>query len=298
MTTARDLTRDLMELLHSERSALARFLLALAAFHRDERWRELGHISLFYFLRRELGLSAGAAQHRKTAAELILDFPEIIEPIREGRLCLSTVCEVQKVLTRENWKDLLPRFYGLSRREAEALVAELQPATVVPLRALVTAVRAPASPGRTTQPNPEESIFTNSAFHLDETVIDVKESPASEHPSPVPLRGTVVPLTADLRRVNYTVSKRFLEKLVMWPMMSRSAGGGGAWNQRALQGEGAPTSSSAPPRPRPCAPAACPRPPPGSPPGRGASRSTRTSSRNRGWRGTRPGRRACGARGT
>ena len=44
-------------------------------------------------------------------------------------------------------------------------------------------------------------------------VIDVKESPATEQPTSVPPRDTVVPLTADLRRVHYTVSKRFLEKL-------------------------------------------------------------------------------------
>ncbi|HUL59910.1 MAG TPA: HNH endonuclease, partial [Anaeromyxobacteraceae bacterium] len=212
MNTAHDLTLRLAELLRSERSALAEFLLALAAFHRDERWRELGHTSLFYFLRRELGLSAGAAQHRKTAAELILDFPGIVEPIREGRLCLSTVCKVQKVLTRENWRDLLPRFFGLSKREAEALVAELQPAEVVPLRAVVTAVRAPAPPSREAQSGPDGPSFTHGAFHLGETMIEIKSGPAPVRLAPPP-RDTAVPLTSDLRRVHYTVSKRFLDKL-------------------------------------------------------------------------------------
>ncbi|HUL59027.1 MAG TPA: HNH endonuclease, partial [Anaeromyxobacteraceae bacterium] len=211
MNTARDLTLRLAELLRSERSALAEFLLVLAAFHKDERWRELGHTSLFYFLRRELGLSAGAAQHRKTAAELILDFPGIVEPIREGRLCLSTVCEVQKVLTRENWSDILPRFFGLSKREAVALVAELQPAEVVPLRAVVTAVRAPASPSRAAPPVPDAPSFTYSAFHLGETVTEIKSGPAPVRLAPP--RDTAVPLTADLRRVHYTVSKQFLDKL-------------------------------------------------------------------------------------
>jgi len=124
MSSARDLTRRLAELLRSERSALAEFLLALADFHRDERWRELGHTSLFYFLRRELGLSATAAQQRKTAVELMLDFPDVVEPIRDGRLCLSTVCDARKALTPESWRDVLPRFFGLSHREAEALAAE------------------------------------------------------------------------------------------------------------------------------------------------------------------------------
>jgi len=76
-----------------------------------------------------------------------------------------------------------------------------------------TAARAPASLARTTQPSPNDPVFTNSAFHPGETVIDVKEAPAPERPTSVPLLDTVVPLTADLRRVHYTVSKRFLDKL-------------------------------------------------------------------------------------
>ena len=40
---------------------------------------------------------------------------------------------------------------------------------------------------------------------------DIK--PAPVHPAPVPPRDSAVPLTADLRRVHYTVSKRFLDKL-------------------------------------------------------------------------------------
>jgi len=207
MDTAHDLTRRLAELLRSERSALAEFLLALAAFHRDERWRELGHTSLFCFLRRELGLSAGPAQQRKTAAELIIDFPEVIGPLRDGRLCMSTVCDVQKVLTPENWKDLLPRFFGLSHKEAEALVAELRPAETVPLRSLVTAVR-PATrivAGLAPPPVGAAPLLTS------EVVTDIK--PAPVHPAPVPPRDSAVPLTADLRRVHYTVSKRFLDKL-------------------------------------------------------------------------------------
>ena len=70
MSSARDLSARLAELLHRERAALAEFLVALADFDRKRLWVELGHASLFYFLHRELGLSSGAAFYRKTAAEL------------------------------------------------------------------------------------------------------------------------------------------------------------------------------------------------------------------------------------
>jgi len=52
---------------------------------RASRSTTLGHASLFYFLHRELGLSSGAAFYRKMAAELIQRFPEIVDPLREGR---------------------------------------------------------------------------------------------------------------------------------------------------------------------------------------------------------------------
>jgi hypothetical protein len=63
---------------------MADFLVALADFDRRRLWLELGHTSLFAFLHRELGLSAGAAHYRKTAAELVQRVPEVVEPLRAG----------------------------------------------------------------------------------------------------------------------------------------------------------------------------------------------------------------------
>src|SRR6266542_5950810 len=94
MTSARDLSAHLAELLRRERAALGEFLVALADFDRKRLWVELGHASLFYFLHRELGLSSGAAFYRKTAAELIQRFPDIVDPLRDGRLCMTSVVEL------------------------------------------------------------------------------------------------------------------------------------------------------------------------------------------------------------
>jgi hypothetical protein len=141
---ARERSNHLAALLRNEQRAMADFLLALAEFDRQKLWRELGHASLFSFLRRELGLSAGAAQYRKTAAELIQQFAEVEAALRDGRLCLSTVIEVAKALTAENRHEVLPRFFGLSRREAEMLAASIRPAAIIPQRDVVTTIR-PAS---------------------------------------------------------------------------------------------------------------------------------------------------------
>lgn len=59
MTNAREHSSRLRELLHREQSAAADFLLALADFDRQRRWVEMGYTSLFYYLHRELKLSAG-----------------------------------------------------------------------------------------------------------------------------------------------------------------------------------------------------------------------------------------------
>ncbi len=128
MTNARSLAAHLDALLRREQSAMADFLVALADFDRRKLWLELGHASLFYFLHRQLGLSKGAAHYRKTAAELIQRFPEIVEPLRDGRLCITSILQLARVLTPENRHEILPRFFHLSKREALAAAVAIEPA--------------------------------------------------------------------------------------------------------------------------------------------------------------------------
>jgi hypothetical protein len=212
--TARELTNDLLALLRKEQIAMADFLLTLADFDRHQRWRELGHTSLFYFLRRELGLSAGAAQNRKTAAELVQRYPAVEAALRQGMLCLSTVTELSKVLTPENAADTLPRFFGLSRREAEALAVSIKPVSAAPQRDVVTAVRAPAP-----RPPPPEAraVPLSPAMALEVHPCEPDQVPESCL-APVSVarpaqRDAAEPLDAERSRLHVNVSRRFLEKL-------------------------------------------------------------------------------------
>jgi len=147
MHDTRDLTTRLAELLHREHAALADFLIALADFDRERRWLELGYTSLFYFLHRELGLSKGAAFYRKTAAELVQRYPEIVEPLRRGQLCITSMVELAKVITPDNRGEVVARFFHASKREAKAVAAELRPSEAAPHREVVTVPR-PAAPPR------------------------------------------------------------------------------------------------------------------------------------------------------
>jgi hypothetical protein len=205
MTIARQLANALADLLRREHHALADFLVALAAFDAEQRWVDLGHNSLFNFLVRDLGLSKGAAFYRNRAAELVRKFPEVVEPIRDGRLCLSSVAELSNVLTRENLAEVLPRFFHLSRAEAKEITAELKPDPAPPIRSVVTTVPSPAAPFVAAAPAPG---FLENLVHANSRVPDVAPPPA-----PRPTRVQVDPLTAELRRIHLTSDRELLDLL-------------------------------------------------------------------------------------
>src|SRR6266568_5158364 len=190
MTNARELSNRLAELLHQEHHALAEFILALADFDRERRWLELGHASLFNFLHHELGLSKGAAYYRMTAARLVQRHPEIVEPLRDGRLCLTNVVELSKVRT------------VVTSVPSDHLVRMPASATAQPAMQLTRVSwldePAHANSERSTQEGPAHSVT-------------LLASAPSAPPSAAPT--VVEPKTAELSRVHITVSREFLRKL-------------------------------------------------------------------------------------
>ncbi len=167
---ARSLRDALAVLLRKEQSAMADFLVALADFDRCRGWEVLGHASLFAFLLVELRLSRSAAFYRKSAADLLQDFPEVIEPLRDGKLCLSSIAELAKVLTEQNRAVVTPRFFCLSAREAQELVAELQPRQTPATRVVVTSFPPLSTPSslEATEPRPLFSLAPAKTSHPDE----------------------------------------------------------------------------------------------------------------------------------
>ncbi|HET7825297.1 MAG TPA: HNH endonuclease signature motif containing protein [Anaeromyxobacter sp.] len=209
MTNARELTSRLADLLSCERSALADFLVLLADFDKRRLWLDLGHASLFSFLHRELRLSRGAAYYRQAAVGLVQRYPEIVEPIRDGRLCITSLVELAKVITPENRREVLPRFFHCSKQEAAEVAAAIRPQEDAPHRTVVTAVPAAAA---TTQPVLLPSPAP--ALELTPPAVQLEGRPdANSRTQPQPERSEVQPLTADLRRLHVTVSREFLAKL-------------------------------------------------------------------------------------
>jgi hypothetical protein len=223
MNTARELTSRLAELLRREHSAMAEFVAALAEFDERRLWEQLDYTSLFWFLHRELGLSRSAAFYRKEAAELVQRHPEVLQHLRSGELCLTSVAELAKVLTPENRTEILPRFFNLSAREAKEVTAAILPAAALPLRDVVTLVQRTSSASSLSLP-PAPAPVTElppsrgSAPNLVRANAEIPGVASASAPSP---RAPTVdgpalevePLTADLRRLHITVSKRLLDKI-------------------------------------------------------------------------------------
>jgi len=219
ITNARALSSRLADLLRAEQVAMADFLLALADFDRRRLWVDLGYASLFAYLHRELGLSRSAAHYRKTAVELILRFPPVEAAFRSGRLCLTTSFELARVLTPENLDEVLPRFFGLSRREAMEVAASIVPAETVPERTVVRPVRE-SVPGSALAALAVERREAATAAAVAPARAPGAEclpvgtsSPAPSHPVEPPARVEVRPLDAERSRIHLTVDRGFHSRL-------------------------------------------------------------------------------------
>jgi hypothetical protein len=198
LAAARTFHSRLVDLLRVEFASLGAFLEALAEFDRRKLFRALGHADLFAYLHRGLKLSRAAAHHRRAAAWLVQRFPQVLEPIREGKLCFTTAAVLASVATEENLAAVLPRFHGLSKQEALELAAELRPRTVVPTRTVVTRAETVRPP--------------NPVVEMRQTVPEVRPG-ESWTPRTEVERTVVEPMTATASRMHVTVSREFLSLL-------------------------------------------------------------------------------------
>src|SRR5258708_11319016 len=134
-----------------EREASVELVAHLAALDaRPALFAAAGHGSLFTYCTEVLRLSEDATCNRIQAARACRDFPVIFEALASGALSLTSVRMLRPHLTPENHEAVLARACGRSRREIEALIAELAPRPDFPssVRKLPTATPAPtlASP--------------------------------------------------------------------------------------------------------------------------------------------------------
>ncbi len=214
--SALDLVSRLAALLRNERRSMADFISELAAFDRRRCWEELGYPSLFEFLVRELGLSRGNAFYRAKAVYLVQRFPEVLDALREGKLCITSIAEVARVMTPENRAEVLPRFFHVSRQEAKLVSAELSPRSVVPIREVVTVavereqVAAPA-PTAALLPSAVPQVSAPPVHPVNSAATNALQPTREARPEP--RRDVTDPLTAELSRLHLTVTRELLAKV-------------------------------------------------------------------------------------
>jgi hypothetical protein len=121
------LSARLHALAGEERSVQAEFLRHLDELDRRRGFAELGYPSLWEYCLRALHLREGAAGRRIGAMKVLRRFPQLDGALRDGRLCLSTLCVLSPVLTDENVADLTTRAAFKTKAEAEELVVALKP---------------------------------------------------------------------------------------------------------------------------------------------------------------------------
>jgi hypothetical protein len=174
-----------------EREASAELVAHLAELEvRPSLYAAQGHGSLFTYCTQVLRLSEDAACNRIAVARACRRFPVILDRLASGALSLTSVRMLAPCLTPENHEAVLARASGRSRREIEALVAELAPRPdVTPsIRKLPHAAVAPAPAPLPTTASPALSPLLP--------------------PPPVPARRPIIETTSPERyRVQFTVGK-------------------------------------------------------------------------------------------
>ena len=122
-----DLVAHVGALAAAERSATAALVAALAELDARRLYLGAGCASLFVYCTRVLHLSESAAYSRIETARSARRFPTILERLADGRLTLSSVRLLARVLTDDNQQRLLDAASFKSKREVEELIAAACP---------------------------------------------------------------------------------------------------------------------------------------------------------------------------
>jgi hypothetical protein len=205
-----DLLARIVALAGKEREASVELVAHLAVLEvRPSLFASQGCGSLFSYCTEVLRLSEDAACNRIEAARACRSFPVILDHLASGAMSLTSVRLLRRHLTPENHEAVLARACGRSRREIEALVAELAPRPDVPssVRKLPNVTRAPA-------PTPIP-VTTLPSTRVAAAIVGSPEPLQPFTPPPVvPTRRPIVETTSPERyRVQFTIGKESHEKL-------------------------------------------------------------------------------------
>jgi len=257
----KDLVTRIAALAREEREATAELVAHLAALDtRPSLYAALGYGSLFSYCTEALRLSEDATCNRIYVARACRRFPVFLGALASGEMSLTSIRILSPYLTPENHQDVLARASGRSRREIEALVAELapRPDVATSVRKLPTPAPKPLPATTPCSPaTPTESASGRSS----EAALAFAASPVPFVPACRPVVETTSP---DRYRVQFTIGKESHDKLRRVQALLRREipdGDPGAIFDRGLtllleKVEGKLAAASKPRAPRPIRPGA------------------------------------------
>ena len=198
-------------------------MIELERFDRRRLFECKGHASTWDFLRRDLRLFEGSIYRRVFSARLIGRFPQAIDRLRDGRLCMTRLAMLKDVLNEANAERLFDLVAGLSKDEIKKLVADLLAKPVTEKKRTATIRKAP-------QRKPVElSKEVRDLRQLGAEDSAESEEPAPNEPEPAPNEPTeqaslfvvpspekrtqVKPLSDERYDISIRVSSRFVELL-------------------------------------------------------------------------------------
>lgn len=204
-----DLLAEVTRLATCERHATAQLVASLAELDARRLYLGRGFSSMFTYCTQVLHLSEHAAYNRIETARTARRFPTILDLLAGGSITLTTVCLLAAHLTPENHRELLDAARHKSKREVEAMVAQLRPLPPVPssVRKLPAVPRPFASAVAPPVPDllaPEPELTVPASAPPSESAL------AGRRPPRPPV---VTPLAPEQYKVQVTVGRETIEKL-------------------------------------------------------------------------------------
>jgi hypothetical protein len=213
-----DLLVKLDRVASNERGSTVEVIAHLAALaRRPSLYAAAGYASLFAYCTQALRLSEDASCARIDVCHACRRFPVILDLLASGEMNLTSVRLLRKLLTPENHEAVLAKARGRTRRQIEALAAELAPQPDVPssVRKLPTPEGPPPHAGA-----PTKAETTRTESHIEshsETRMQTSargDTAGVALPAVPPARRPIVRATAPERyRVQFTIGQQTHEKL-------------------------------------------------------------------------------------
>lgn len=122
-----DLVSRTKTLRDTEHLSMIELLQHLIETERRKLDLDLGYSSLFDYCVNYLEYSASAAGRRIQAARCIRRFPVVLDMLEKHELSLSTISQIEPILTDDNCTSILERVRGISHREVEKIACEYRP---------------------------------------------------------------------------------------------------------------------------------------------------------------------------